>query len=84
MPGLSGLEAIKQIRENPALADTPIIVLTGLAMQSDASRCLAAGANHYLSKPTRMQELIGLIRRLLVQRDPDVRINQAESNPNLH
>jgi len=65
MPRFDGLQAIKQLRKIPALKDTPIIALTGLAMQDDEQRCIRAGADRYLSKPYRMQELVDLIRELL-------------------
>ncbi|MEM9008512.1 MAG: PAS domain S-box protein, partial [Cyanobacteria bacterium P01_F01_bin.86] len=66
MPGLDGLEAIQQIRLNPACEHLPIIALTALAMSGDRDRCIAAGANEYLSKPIRLQQLVTTIQRLLV------------------
>lgn len=65
MPGLDGLEAIRQIRAIPALRATPIIALTALAMSGDRERCLDAGANAYLTKPVSMRALRELIESLL-------------------
>ncbi|MEA5419922.1 response regulator [Spirulina sp. CCNP1310] len=65
MPGMDGLEAMKQIRRLSGLTTTPIIALTALAMESDRDRCLAAGANQYLSKPVRLKELAQMILNLL-------------------
>lgn len=65
MPGMDGFQAIKRVREIPGMKDTPIIALTGLAMPADASRCLEAGANEYVSKPCPMSELVETIERLL-------------------
>ena len=65
MPLLDGLAAIRQIRQNPALATVPIIALTALAMPIDEERCRAAGANHYLSKPIRLRQLAEIITTLL-------------------
>ncbi|MEB3289286.1 MAG: PAS domain-containing protein [Leptolyngbya sp.] len=64
MPHLDGLEAIRQVRQNPALATVPIIALTALAMPKDEERCLAAGANYYLSKPIRLKQLAQVIETL--------------------
>lgn len=65
MPGMDGLEAIKQIRLDPNLVDVPIIALTALAMTGDRDRCLAQGANDYLTKPVKLKELAMTIQQLL-------------------
>ena len=67
MPGLNGLEAIQIIRlsSDPRVATVPIIALTAMAMHGDRERCLDAGADHYLSKPVRMNELCSHIGSLL-------------------
>jgi predicted ATPase/signal transduction histidine kinase/CheY-like chemotaxis protein len=63
MPVMDGLTATKQIRE---FSDVPIIALTALAMTGDRERCLAAGANEYLSKPVKLKQLTTIIQQLLV------------------
>jgi CheY-like chemotaxis protein len=65
MPEMDGLDAIARIRAMPALDSIPIIALTALAMPGDRERCLAAGANDYLSKPIGLRELIRVIERFL-------------------
>ncbi|MEB3268771.1 MAG: ATP-binding protein, partial [Leptolyngbya sp.] len=57
MPEMDGFEAIQRVREMPHLREVPIIALTALAMTGDRDRCLAAGANEYLSKPVRLKQL---------------------------
>jgi CheY-like chemotaxis protein len=47
------------------IASTPIIAVTALAMTGDRERCLAAGANEYLSKPVRLKELVLTIENLI-------------------
>jgi signal transduction histidine kinase/CheY-like chemotaxis protein len=65
MPGLDGLEAIAHIRQQPELKLIPIIALTALAMEGDRAKCLAAGANEYISKPIKLKQLNDIIRKLL-------------------
>ncbi|MEM1253456.1 MAG: CHASE2 domain-containing protein [Cyanobacteria bacterium P01_H01_bin.21] len=67
MPRMDGLEAMQRIRREPTLTKVPIIALTALAMQGDRDRCLAAGANEYLSKPVNLGQLIITIEQLLAK-----------------
>jgi CheY-like chemotaxis protein len=67
MPGLDGLEVTRRIRAEAQLANLPIIALTALAMPGDQERCLAAGANDYVSKPFRMNQLVNLIETYLTR-----------------
>lgn len=65
MPNVDGLEAIRQIRQQAEFMDVPIIALTALAMAGDRERCLAAGANEYLTKPVMLRQLVMTIQELL-------------------
>ncbi|MEK8015552.1 MAG: response regulator [Candidatus Parabeggiatoa sp.] len=65
MSGMDGLEAIKRIRADPKQASTPIIALTALVIPGNKERCLAAGANDYLSKPINLKQLKQKIKNLL-------------------
>jgi len=68
MPGVDGLEAMRHIRQQESLRETLIIALTALAMTGDRERCLAAGADDYLSKPVRLKELDLFIKKLFTSR----------------
>jgi CheY-like chemotaxis protein/signal transduction histidine kinase len=62
MPEMDGIEAMTEIRKQPQLRDLPIIALTAKAMPDDQQRCLAAGANDYVTKPIDVDKLVSLIR----------------------
>jgi PAS domain S-box-containing protein len=67
MPEIDGLEAIRRLRAMPDkdVASIPVIAITALAMTGDRERCLEAGANAYMSKPLKLQELTQLIKQAL-------------------
>jgi len=65
MPVMDGIEATRQIRDITELASTPIIIVTAVAMDGDRERCLATGANEYLSKPVSLKNLTATIERLI-------------------
>ncbi|MGD1717275.1 ATP-binding response regulator [Dapis sp. BLCC M172] len=71
MPNKNGLEAMEEIRQTPHLVNVPIIALTALAMTGDRERCLAAGANDYLSKPVKLKQLTSMIQKLLATKDKE-------------
>ncbi len=65
MPEMDGLEAIRRLKADETTRHIPIIALTALAMPGDRERCLAAGANEYLSKPVKLAQLLQLIQSQL-------------------
>jgi CheY-like chemotaxis protein len=65
MPDMDGLEAIRHIRADPELRFIPVIAITALAMAGDRERCLASGANAYMSKPVRLRCLLESVESLL-------------------
>ncbi len=70
MPGLSGLDAIREIRRTKELAGVPIIALTALAMIGDREKCLEAGASDYVSKPVPLRKLRSVISAHMDGRSP--------------
>jgi two-component system cell cycle response regulator DivK len=65
LPKISGFEATRRLRTEPATRDTPIIAITSFALSGDEQRAREAGASAYLPKPFSPFTLLGLIRRLL-------------------
>ena len=57
IPGMDGLETTTKFKQDPALADIPVVALTANAMRGDKERCLAAGCNGYMQKPVGVSDL---------------------------
>ncbi|GAA1478775.1 hypothetical protein GCM10009623_32210 [Nocardioides aestuarii] len=67
MPGVSGLDAIKEIRADPGLADLPVILLTARAQESDVETGFDSGADDYITKPFSPRELASRVEALLTK-----------------
>ncbi|HEX5689949.1 MAG TPA: response regulator, partial [Roseiflexaceae bacterium] len=64
MPELDGLDATRQIVARWRSDERPrIIAMTANAMQGDREQCLEAGMDDYISKPIRVEELVGALGR---------------------
>jgi CheY-like chemotaxis protein len=58
LPGISGIEALKILREDPATAHIPVVALSANAMPADIERGLEAGFFSYLTKPIKVKEFM--------------------------
>lgn len=65
MPGLDGLEVCKRLRQDPAMASRPVLMLTARAEESDRVLGLELGADDYVVKPFGMRELLARVKALL-------------------
>jgi DNA-binding response OmpR family regulator len=65
MPGLSGLDACRELRSDPILKSVPILFLTALSQIEHRIEGLEAGADDYLTKPFDVRELILRVRAIL-------------------
>jgi DNA-binding response OmpR family regulator len=68
MPGMSGLEATRAIRDTDGLAGLPIIMLTARAQDSDIEQGLDAGADDYIVKPFSPRDLAARVDAALARR----------------
>ena len=58
LPGLSGWDAIQQLKANPRTAHIPVLMLTGHVLGDARQRALAAGATGFIPKPCLPDELV--------------------------
>ncbi|MBM4344373.1 MAG: response regulator [Deltaproteobacteria bacterium] len=65
MPGIDGLELVRQLRADPVLRHTPVIMLTAKGEVDDKVAGLEAGVNAWLTKPFSPRELLSTARALL-------------------
>ncbi|MEA1984576.1 MAG: response regulator [Euryarchaeota archaeon] len=56
LPGISGLDVLAKLQEDPAISDIPVIAVTAYAMRGDRERFLNAGCVDYIEKPIDLAE----------------------------
>ena len=67
MPKMTGLELCREIRSDPEIKGTHIIILTAKGQELDRQNCMAAGADEYLTKPFSPKEVLERVRKLFSQ-----------------
>jgi CheY-like chemotaxis protein len=56
MPGMDGIEVLREIRADDRLRDLPVVVVTSSALESDREDAFAAGASGYIQKPLALDQ----------------------------
>ncbi|MFN3614376.1 MAG: diguanylate cyclase [Rubrimonas sp.] len=65
MPGMNGYELCRRLKSNPATADVPVVIITGVGAKDGRVRALTCGADDFLTKPVREDALMARLRALL-------------------
>ncbi|MBI5331675.1 MAG: phosphate regulon transcriptional regulator PhoB [Betaproteobacteria bacterium] len=78
LPGLSGMEVARRIRNDPRVKDIPIILLTARAEERDKVQGLESGADDYITKPFSPRELMARIKAVLRRRAPQMTEDMVE------
>lgn len=65
LPGMSGIEALAHLKNNPHTRDIPVVAVSASAMQSDKEKGLAAGFIQYVTKPLDIREVVNLLKSRL-------------------
>jgi CheY-like chemotaxis protein len=67
MPAVDGYEVLRRLREQPATANTPVVMLTARRQEQDIVGALTLGANDFIIKPFIPEELLSRLARLLAR-----------------
>ena len=65
MPGISGLEVLEKMREDPTLEYTRVVMLTGASGSQEKVEALSSGADDYITKPYYPEELLARVETIL-------------------
>lgn len=64
MPGLDGIEVLKEIRNSKELKNLPVVMLTSSNIESDVLNCYMLGANGYVVKPINFDDFVKTIKAI--------------------
>lgn len=76
MPGKSGHDVTREIRNTKGVQDLPILIMTARSQDVDRKAALDSGADAYLSKPVTSQELMDRIDKLLTKKPAQPKTEQ--------
>lgn len=65
LPGISGLQIARELKDNPEYAAIPVIAVTAFAMKGDEERIRAGGCEDYISKPISVAGFLEKVKRYL-------------------
>ena len=65
LPGINGIEALRQLRADPATREIPVIAVTASVMAQDRQNIMAAGFDGYQGKPISVREFLETVRKML-------------------
>ena len=63
LPGMSGIEAMKVLRAEPATAAIPVVAITASVMQQDRQEIIRAGFNGFIEKPINLRIFLDTVQK---------------------
>ena len=64
LPGRSGIDVLREMRADPKLRDVPVLMLSAWQSSEDVDSAMDAGADSFLGKPFRVEELVSIAHEL--------------------
>jgi two-component system cell cycle response regulator DivK len=66
LPGMSGIEALKALRADPATAALPVVAITASVMQQDRQEIMRAGFDGFIEKPINLRGLLDTVQKAML------------------
>lgn len=66
MPNKNGIQTLKEIKSDPMIKNIPVIMLTVEGSPSDIQHCMIYGANTYITKPAKKEDIIKTVKNQLI------------------
>ena len=63
LPGMSGIDALKALRAEPATAAIPVVAITASVMQQDRQQIMNAGFDGFIEKPVNLKNLLDAVQK---------------------
>ncbi len=77
LPGMTGYEAVRRLKANPATASIPVVAITAQAMRGEEEKARAAGCDAYLTKPLDAGTFREMVARFLGRDAPGSRAGKG-------
>ena len=79
LPGISGIQTLQLLREDPVTAHIPVLAISANAMPGDIQKCMDAGFFRYLTKPIKVAEFMDALNVALAQTEHLAQLAHKES-----
>jgi len=81
LPEKDGFQVCREMKDNPKTKHIPIIMISVKADESDVVVGLELGAEDYISKPYRRQELLARVKKVLRRQGPEIEGQKVQAGP---
>ena len=65
LPDISGLDAVRQLKQDPITQSIPVLAVTAFAMAGDERKALDSGCDGYIAKPIMLREFLATVEKFI-------------------